>query len=237
MQNRQDRKIILYIKATGHKPEKGDTITEVECLEMINGQLTDNHFHAFINPGPEALEKIKQYELEKMGEKRFSKIESAPTFEKVSDALLDFICPKGQSKPDIIVHNKAYVDRHIRCAMKKSNKEWTKFEESDYCNNLIDVMSMARSLNKLGGVKRSLKFDDLCHHYIDNVQRNCFSAKRDGKLLATLYMALKGDIALETKVEHRASNHTAKLFKPVSVHQAQKSNLQVEEKVRPRPYR
>ncbi len=45
-----ERKIFLSVATTGFSIEDGDRIIEIACAEMIDGQLTDNSFHSYLNP-------------------------------------------------------------------------------------------------------------------------------------------------------------------------------------------
>ena len=44
------RRIMLAFKSTGHKPMKGDGLTELAAVEMIGMEKTGNNFHTFIDP-------------------------------------------------------------------------------------------------------------------------------------------------------------------------------------------
>ncbi len=43
------RIISLDTETTGLNPEKGDKITEIGCIEIINRKITENIFHTYLN--------------------------------------------------------------------------------------------------------------------------------------------------------------------------------------------
>ena len=50
------RKIVLDTETTGLEPSQGHRIVEIGCVEVIDRQLTGNHYHQYINPDREVEE-------------------------------------------------------------------------------------------------------------------------------------------------------------------------------------
>jgi len=61
MQDRQNydakRRIVIAFKTTGHKPEKGDRMTELACVEMMGLEKTGNNLQTFLYPGDDLIGK------------------------------------------------------------------------------------------------------------------------------------------------------------------------------------
>lgn len=51
------RRVIVAIKTTGEKPENGDRITEIACVEMMDLDRTGNNFQTFLFPGNRLMDK------------------------------------------------------------------------------------------------------------------------------------------------------------------------------------
>lgn len=192
MQNR--RQVVLFLKATGHeedglityKPEYADNrITEIECLEIINGQPCEQ-FHAFVNT---ESWKVREEAQRKLGVKKLEKIEKADFFADIAADLMEFIDPqhKGEDNDtDVIVHNASYVQRLFDYAMHEVDSDWTTL--CAHCN-LVDVTALARKMHSVPPNQSSL--NALCQRYgVDTSNRDCYSAKKDGELLMRLYLAV-----------------------------------------------
>lgn len=55
--NNAKRRVIIAIKTTGEKPENGDRITEIACVEMMDLDRTGNNFQTYLFPGNRLLDK------------------------------------------------------------------------------------------------------------------------------------------------------------------------------------
>lgn len=51
------RRVTIAIKTTGEKPENGDRITEIACVEMMDLENTGNNFQTFLFPGNRLMDK------------------------------------------------------------------------------------------------------------------------------------------------------------------------------------
>lgn len=49
--NDAKRRIVIGFKTTGDKPEDGDRMTELACVELMGLEQTGNNFHTFLFPG------------------------------------------------------------------------------------------------------------------------------------------------------------------------------------------
>ena len=50
------RQVVLDTETTGLNAKLGDRILELGCVEILNRQVTNNHFHRYINPERESEE-------------------------------------------------------------------------------------------------------------------------------------------------------------------------------------
>ena len=48
--NEEMRQIFLDTETTGLDPNQGHRIIEIAAVEMNNRQLTENHYHTYLNP-------------------------------------------------------------------------------------------------------------------------------------------------------------------------------------------
>jgi len=44
------REIVFDTETTGFEPAEGHRLVEIGCIEMIDGMVTDNVYHVYINP-------------------------------------------------------------------------------------------------------------------------------------------------------------------------------------------
>ncbi len=168
------RQIILDIETTGLEAQKGDRIIEIGCIEMINRDKTDRHFHQYLNPCRE------------IGDEAFAIhgisnefLEDKPEFADIAQELIDFI--RGG---ELIIHNAPFDVGFLNAELKRLGEDWGKIE--DYCA-IIDTLLMARE--ERPGQKNSL--DALCDHYdVDNAQRDSHGALLDARILSDVYLAM-----------------------------------------------
>lgn len=132
----QNRKIVMYLKSTGHEvdgerkfiPDYADNrITEIMAIEIVNGKRGD-HYHCYVNTEGWSIDKKAQKEL---GPKRVEKINSALTLAEMSEGLMNFIDPNHDGSTEVIVHNPSYFQRLFDFSMDGVELDWNPNADSD----------------------------------------------------------------------------------------------------------
>ena len=95
------RVICFDIETTGLEYTRGDRCIEIGAVEMIDGQITDNTFHEYINPDGKIIPP-DSYMVHKISN---AFLEDKPKMATVAPKFLDFI---GTSP--IVAHNGADFD-------------------------------------------------------------------------------------------------------------------------------
>ena len=128
------RSVVLVIKTTNshnYNPKEGDRITQIACVEMMNGNLTGKEFNAFINPNNQQLltacgENYRQNLRQDEATALLSNVTNAPTFKDIQPLLLAFI--SHDPKTTIIVHQKKHALHFLRHELDAhGNNELVKF--------------------------------------------------------------------------------------------------------------
>jgi DNA polymerase-3 subunit epsilon len=165
-----NREIVLDTETTGLSFAAGHKIIEIGCVEIVNGSLTGNTFHHYINPGREVSEDAVQ--VHGLTSEFLS---SYPLFESVAAPFKDFL----QDSP-LIIHN-------ARFDMGFLNGELTAIQHGQLSNPVLDTLRVARQ--KFPGAPASL--DALCRRFnIDAQHRTFHGALLDAQLLAQVYFHL-----------------------------------------------
>lgn len=167
------RQIFLDTETTGLYPSQGHRIIEIAGVEVINRQLTRNHFHVYLNPDREidpAAQEVHGITLEFLQDK--------PRFDDIADELLDFV--KGA---ELIIHNAPFDVGFLNAELGRIDR--SNIEEVSA--GIIDTLKLAKDMRP--GQRNSL--DALCRHYgIDNSKRTLHGALLDAELLADVYLAM-----------------------------------------------
>jgi DNA polymerase-3 subunit epsilon len=167
------REIVFDTETTGLNPMDGDRVVEIAAVELVNGSITNNNFHVYINPErdmPDSAFKVHGISLEFLADK--------PKFENVVEGFLKFI-----GEDPIVAHNAEFDLKFI-------NAELARIGLVALDNGrVIDTLALAR--RKHPGASNSL--DALCARYgIDRSRRVKHGALIDSEILAEVYMELKG---------------------------------------------
>lgn len=167
---------MLDTETTGLEVSLGHRIIEIGCVELVNRELTGNHYHVYINPQ-------REVDAGAFGVHGLSNefLADKPLFRQVSAEFLDFI--KGS---ELIIHNAAFDIGFLNYELSLLENSPGKAE--DFCS-VIDTLLMARK--KHPGQKNSL--DALCKRYgIDNSRRELHGALLDAEILADVYIRMTG---------------------------------------------
>ncbi|HEY1224017.1 MAG TPA: DNA polymerase III subunit epsilon [Brevundimonas sp.] len=167
------REIVLDTETTGFDPKTGDRLIEVGCIEIEDLLPTGRTFHRLVNPerlippGAIAVHGITD-----------DKVRDAPKFHEIVADLMEFI-----GDAPVIAHNAAFDRAFINHECGRCDHPI--IEEVRW----IDTLQLAQK--RFPGMANSL--DALCKRFkISLVERTLHGALIDARLLAEVYLELKG---------------------------------------------
>jgi len=173
------REIVLDTETTGFEPHLGHRLVELACLEIEDYLPTGRSFHVYVDPCrdmPPEAQRVHGLSAEFLRGK--------PKFEdpEVSHAFLEFV-----GDAPIIAHNatfdRAFVNWELNVCKRDEIPE----------HRWIDTLALARK--RFPGMHNSL--DALCKRFkISLSEREKHGALIDARLLAAVYLELKGGRAL-----------------------------------------
>jgi DNA polymerase-3 subunit epsilon len=170
------RQIILDTETTGLSYQGGHRIIEIGCVELIDRQMTDNHFQHYINP---------QREIDSAATRvhgiNTSMLVNKPLFADIAEEFIAYI-----EGAEVVIHNAPFDVGFLENEFKKADKKYKKIDK--YCS-ITCSLEMARRLHP--GQRNSL--DALCKRYhVNNSLREFHGALLDAKILAEVYLAMTG---------------------------------------------
>ena len=188
------RIVVLDTETTGLNASLGDRIVELGCIEVLNRQVTGNHFHRYINPERES----------EMGALRVHGItneflQDKPKFRDIAAEFLDYI-----QGTELVIHNAAFDVEFLNLELAKLGLP----SIEGHCAAIVDSLALARELHP--GKKNSL--DALCERYrVDHAHRTLHGALLDASLLAEVFLAMtRGQDSLAIELDRpRAVSGTA----------------------------
>ena len=167
------RLVVLDTETTGLNARMGDRVVEIGCIEILDRRMTENRFHAYLNPGRPSdpgAERIHGLSSDFLADK--------PRFAEIGKDFLEYV-----HGAELVIHNAAFdvefLDQELQMAgMGKL---------ADHCLSVTDTLARARELHP--GKKNNL--DALCERYgVDNSSRTLHGALLDASLLAEVYLAM-----------------------------------------------
>lgn len=168
------RQIVLDTETTGFDHATGDRIVEIGCIEMIDRQITDNHYHVYINPErdmPEEAFKVHGLSDEFLRDK--------PLFEMIGQSFLDYV-----NGDELIIHNAAFDVGFLDFELERMG-----LPPVSKTSSVIDTLIMARDMYP--GQRNTL--DALCRRLdVNNSNRVLHGALIDSELLAQVYLKMTG---------------------------------------------
>ena len=169
------RQVILDTETTGLETSNGHRIIEIGCVELVDRQLTGNHFHVYINPERE----IDDGALEVHGiSNEF--LADKPLFAEIVADFVDYIADS-----ELIIHNAAFDVGFLDYELSLLGRA---DRVGDHAG-VLDTLELARDLHP--GQRNSL--DALCKRYeVDNSSRTLHGALLDSEILADVYLAMTG---------------------------------------------
>jgi DNA polymerase-3 subunit epsilon len=167
------RQIVLDTETTGLNAKFGDRVVEIGCIEIRSRQVTDRHFHTYLNPEREIEEgaaKVHGLTREFLADK--------PHFAEVAKEFLAYV-----RDAELVIHNAdfdvEFLDQELALVDLGPL--------ADHVSGIVDTLVLARELHP--GRRNSL--DALCERYaVDNAHRSLHGALLDAELLAEVYLAM-----------------------------------------------
>ena len=191
------RLIFFDTETTGLSTTNGDKIVEIGCVEMINGIITGECFHRYINP-----ERHIPTEVVKIHGITNEKVKNSPKFHQIARDFLSFI--EGAI---LVAHNANFDVKFVNFELGLCNLQ--------PLNNIIeDTLKIART--KFPGSPASL--DALCKKFeVDLTDRSFHGALLDSKLLACVYrkMVLNDQRSIEFHEKNSNSHNKNKPMKQI----------------------
>ncbi len=167
------REIVLDTETTGFDPKTGDRLIEVGCIEIEDLLPTGRMYHTLVYP-----ERLIPPDAIRVHGITDEKVKGAPRFHEVVGELMEFI-----GDAPVIAHNAAFDRSFIdhECGLCGHPR----LEETRW----IDTLKLAQT--RFPGMANSL--DALCKRFkISLVERTLHGALIDARLLAEVYLELKG---------------------------------------------
>ena len=166
------REIVIDTETTGLSYKTGDRIIEVGCVELINHVATNNSLQFYCKVDKEISEgaqRITGITNKFLSDKKY--------FNDHCDELLRFI-----DKDTLIIHNADFDVGFI-------NNELSLLGRPKLTNQIVDTVSLARKVLNT----RVANLDYLCRRFkVDLSERDLHGALLDSRLLAEVYLELKG---------------------------------------------
>ena len=167
------REIVLDTETTGLKPNGGDRLVEIGCIELVNHVASGESFQRYINTErdmPDGAFQVHGLSSQFLADK--------PVFADVAEEIRAFL---GEDK--LIIHNAAFDLGFLNAEFKRVGGALIAPDQA------IDTVALARK--KYPGAPASL--DALCRRFeIDNSHRTLHGALLDAELLAEVYLELIG---------------------------------------------
>ena len=184
------RQIFLDTETTGLDPNQGHRIIEIAAVEMNNRQLTNNHYHTYLNPERDidsAAQEVHGITLDFLQDK--------PLFNDISNDFLNFI-----KDAEIIIHNAPFDVGFLNMELGKVSLK--KLET--YVSSIFDSLLLAKEIRP--GQRNNL--DALCKSYgVDNTSRTLHGALLDAQLLSDVYLAMtRGQEGFEINFTSNSEN-------------------------------
>ncbi|MDC0183247.1 DNA polymerase III subunit epsilon [Nitrosomonadales bacterium] len=184
------RQIFLDTETTGLDPNQGHRIIEIAAIEMNNRQLTNNHYHTYLNPERDidsAAQEVHGITLDFLQDK--------PLFNDISNDFLSFI-----KDAEIIIHNAPFDVGFLNMELGKVSL--SKLET--YVSSIFDSLLLAKEIRP--GQRNNL--DALCKSYaVDNTSRTLHGALLDAQLLSDVYLAMtRGQEGFEINFTSNSEN-------------------------------
>ena len=166
------REIVIDTETTGLSHKTGDRVIEVGCVELINHVATNNSLQFYCKVDKEISEgaqRVTGITNKFLSDKKY--------FSDHCEELLSFI-----DNDPLIIHNADFDVGFI-------NNELSLLGRPKLSNPVVDTVSLARRVLNT----RVANLDYLCRRFkVDLSERDLHGALLDSRLLAEVYLELKG---------------------------------------------
>ena len=171
------REIVLDTETTGLKPEEGDRIVEIGCVELQGGIATGRSFHRYLNPQrPVPEEAVRVHGLDD------ERLAGEPLFADIAGGLLEFL---GDSP--LVAHNAEFDIGFLD--MELGRLGHAPIDPA----RVIDTLALARRELPRQGYGGPYNLDALCRHLgVAAKPRGLHGALLDAQLLVQVYQRLSG---------------------------------------------
>jgi len=170
------RQIVLDTETTGLEPKEGHKIIEIGCVEVSHRQITNHHFHEYLQPD----RKIDKEAMQVHGISN-EMLKDKPRFADIVHIFMEFV-----QGAELLIHNAPFDVGFINYELQLLNQNWQGIEH--YCT-ITDTLQMARK--RYPGQKNNL--NALCKRLgIDNSKREWHGALLDSQILADVYLTMTG---------------------------------------------
>lgn len=174
------RQIALDTETTGLYLSQGHRIVEIGAVEIVDGKLTGNEFHCYLNPH-RAID-AKAEDLHGLSREFLS---NKPDFSAVWQSLLVFI-----KDAELLIYNADFDLGFINQELRHLGLLDLRVEA--FCARVIDVLEGARQTAQ-SGQKNTL--EDFARRWGVDVPPGKHGALRDAQLLAQSYLAFTAQYA------------------------------------------
>ncbi len=193
------RVICFDIETTGFDYQRGDRCIEIGAVEIVDGKITDNSFHEYINPEGKIIPP-DTYMVHKISN---AFLEDKPKMSVVAPKFLEFV---GDSP--IVAHNGVDFDfPFVNYELEKLNLPKIPREQQ------LDSIVIAR--NRVFGPK-SYSLDALAKWYGISLtaRADAHGALIDAEILAKVFLELENEAPAPDVSEIIAKQHAAMLAHP-----------------------
>lgn len=174
------RQIALDTETTGLKPCQGHRIIEIGAVEIVDGKLTGNEFHTYLNP-----HRAIDAEAEKVHGLSLEFLSSKPDFGAVWQDFLAFI-----KDAELLIYKADFDLGFINQELRHLGLLDMRVEA--FCARVIDPLVGARQTAQ-SGQKSTL--EDFARRWGVDVPPGNHGALRDARLLAQSYLAFTAQYA------------------------------------------
>lgn len=169
------REICFDTETTGLDVKAGDRLVEIGCVEMIDGNRTENNFHCYINP-----QRLMSEEVIAIHGLSNEMLKDCPVFREIAQSFLDYI----GNDSILIAHNASFDIKFINYELEQAGFTPVNLDR------FVDTLAVAKKM--FPGSNNSL--DSLCNRFnIDLTKRSAHhGALLDAELLSDVYIELTG---------------------------------------------
>ena len=183
------RQVVLDTETTGLNAKLGDRIIEIGCVEILSRNVSERHFHAYLNP-----ERDVDLGATRVHGLTLEDLRAKPKFAEVAREFLEFV-----TGAEVIIHNAEFDVEFLDLELGRARLG----RLGEHVARVTDTLAFAREIHP--GKKNTL--DALCERYfVNNANRTLHGALLDARLLAECYLAMtRGQESLVMELETPAA--------------------------------